>query len=292
MRFGSSPLGAGLWPGLGEMPYFTTGRHQAVDVPLSSVSEVKVGPGWADGGLEVVLLPYRGGTDQLAIDHAVSWFAPDGEGRQVRYALHFIEAADATEFAELLGKKRRSQKRHSYCGRCARRMSTALCIPRQKILKLLLTSVNLVLLWGRTSVKYRLLITANYFIPNREVSRGQERTEPSSASSRRSSMRGRCHLSCWLSSTARPNRCTDMRSQSDRGRAGRGSAVQAGHALPGAASNGEQRIADKPGGAERFGTAAQVLLDHGSGRAVLGEWKAAWSRTRDFVDATLEGNVG
>lgn len=28
------------------------------------------------------------------------------------------------------------------------------------------------------------------------------------------------------------------------------------------------------------------------GRAVLGEWKAAWSRTRDFVDATLEGNVG
>ncbi len=28
------------------------------------------------------------------------------------------------------------------------------------------------------------------------------------------------------------------------------------------------------------------------GRAVLEEWKAAWSRTRDFVDATLEGNVG
>jgi PadR family transcriptional regulator PadR len=28
------------------------------------------------------------------------------------------------------------------------------------------------------------------------------------------------------------------------------------------------------------------------GRAVLGDWRAAWSRTRDFVDATLEGNVG
>ena len=28
------------------------------------------------------------------------------------------------------------------------------------------------------------------------------------------------------------------------------------------------------------------------GRSVLGEWKAAWERTRDFVDATLEGNVG
>jgi PadR family transcriptional regulator PadR len=28
------------------------------------------------------------------------------------------------------------------------------------------------------------------------------------------------------------------------------------------------------------------------GRAALGEWRAAWSQTRDFVDATLEGNVG
>ena len=28
------------------------------------------------------------------------------------------------------------------------------------------------------------------------------------------------------------------------------------------------------------------------GQAALGEWKAAWARTRDFVDATLEGNVG
>ena len=68
---GPSSLGAGLWPGLGEMPYLTTGRHQAVDFPLSSVSEVKVGPGWADGGLQVVLLPYTGAIDQLATDHAV-----------------------------------------------------------------------------------------------------------------------------------------------------------------------------------------------------------------------------
>jgi len=28
------------------------------------------------------------------------------------------------------------------------------------------------------------------------------------------------------------------------------------------------------------------------GRAVFAEWKQAWSRTRDFVDASLEGNVG
>ncbi|MFA5845180.1 MAG: PadR family transcriptional regulator [Coriobacteriia bacterium] len=28
------------------------------------------------------------------------------------------------------------------------------------------------------------------------------------------------------------------------------------------------------------------------GREALGEWKRAWSRTRDFVDAELEGDVG
>ncbi|MDP2233972.1 MAG: PadR family transcriptional regulator [Actinomycetota bacterium] len=28
------------------------------------------------------------------------------------------------------------------------------------------------------------------------------------------------------------------------------------------------------------------------GRTALVEWKATWARTRDFVDATLEGNVG
>jgi PadR family transcriptional regulator PadR len=28
------------------------------------------------------------------------------------------------------------------------------------------------------------------------------------------------------------------------------------------------------------------------GCSVLGSWKAAWSRTRDFVEATLEGDIG
>jgi PadR family transcriptional regulator PadR len=30
----------------------------------------------------------------------------------------------------------------------------------------------------------------------------------------------------------------------------------------------------------------------GRGRAVLGDWRAAWVRTRTFVDATLEGRNG
>jgi len=33
-----------------------------------------------------------------------------------------------------------------------------------------------------------------------------------------------------------------------------------------------------------------TITDHG--REVLAAWKEAWSRTRDFVDTTLEGNGG
>jgi PadR family transcriptional regulator PadR len=33
-----------------------------------------------------------------------------------------------------------------------------------------------------------------------------------------------------------------------------------------------------------------AITEHG--RAVLNDWRSAWARTRDFVDATLEGNVG
>lgn len=29
-----------------------------------------------------------------------------------------------------------------------------------------------------------------------------------------------------------------------------------------------------------------------AGRSALAEWKSAWAQTRDFVEATLEGNVG
>lgn len=103
VSFGISSLGAGLWPGLGEMQFMTNGVHDAVEFPVSSVDDVRVGDGWASGGLEVVLLPYKGAIDQLAVDHAVSWSAPDGDGRLARYAVHVHDQQQAADLAAQLG---------------------------------------------------------------------------------------------------------------------------------------------------------------------------------------------
>ena len=96
-------VGAGLWPGLGEVAYIDRGRFQAVEFGLGDVRAVKVGAGWADGGIDVVLLPYKRVIDALAAGRAVSFFAPDDAGRDVRYALHMTSEADATALAALLG---------------------------------------------------------------------------------------------------------------------------------------------------------------------------------------------
>jgi hypothetical protein len=102
VSFAVSSFGAGLWTGLGEMPFMAEGRHGAVEFPLASVSEVKVGAGWSDGGIDVVLLPYKGAIDKLAEEHAVSFTAPDGEGRSVRYAIHIADSVGAHRLAALL----------------------------------------------------------------------------------------------------------------------------------------------------------------------------------------------
>lgn len=97
-----SSLGAGVWPGLGEMEFVGNGAYQAIEFPCSDVSDVAVGEGWARGGMDVVLLPYKKGIDAMSEGHCVSFFAPDESGREVRYALHLPDAADATELAALL----------------------------------------------------------------------------------------------------------------------------------------------------------------------------------------------
>lgn len=96
-------VGAGLWPGLGEVAYIDRGRFQAVEFMLGDVRSVKVGEGWADGGIDVVLLPYKRAIDVMAAGRAVSFFAPDDAGRDVRYALHMTSEADAAALAALLG---------------------------------------------------------------------------------------------------------------------------------------------------------------------------------------------
>jgi len=95
--------GAGLWPGLGEVLH-DKGYLKALEFPRSSVREVDIGKGWAKGGLEVVLLPYRAGIDKLAEGLAVSFFAPDEFGREVRFAMDMYTPERARELAGLLAE--------------------------------------------------------------------------------------------------------------------------------------------------------------------------------------------
>lgn len=95
-------IGAGVWPGLGEVSGLNDGRMPALELGLADVNGVKVGPGWADGGLAVILAPYVGGIDRLAVGHAVSWWGPDETGREVRYAFHCYDPADAERLSGLL----------------------------------------------------------------------------------------------------------------------------------------------------------------------------------------------
>lgn len=100
--WGISCVGAGMLPGIGEFAFMGSGRHVAVEFPVSSARDVKIGRGWSDGGIDMVLLPYRVVIDQMARGHAVSWYAPDGTGHEVRYAIHLADAEAASALAGVL----------------------------------------------------------------------------------------------------------------------------------------------------------------------------------------------
>ncbi len=100
-----SSLGAGLWPGFGELSAVENGRFLAVEFPLECVSEVDLGAGWAKGGLEVVLLSFKAAVDKMAAGRAVSFFAPDEFGREVRYAIHMYSEQDARELHGALARR-------------------------------------------------------------------------------------------------------------------------------------------------------------------------------------------
>jgi len=101
-----SMVGAGLWPGLGEGAAVETGYFKAIEFPRASVHEVDIGKGWSKGGLEIVLFPYKAGIDKMAAGRAVSFFAPDEHGHDVRFAVHMISKKDASELADLLDRGR------------------------------------------------------------------------------------------------------------------------------------------------------------------------------------------
>lgn len=102
VSFGISIGGAGLWPGLGEVLTEEGAYFKALEFPRATVREINIGKGWAKGGLEVVLLPYKAGVDKMAEGLAVSFFAPDEAGREVRFAMDLYAPEHARELANLL----------------------------------------------------------------------------------------------------------------------------------------------------------------------------------------------
>lgn len=97
-----STIGAGVWPGFGDLEFLTEGAYKAVEIPLSSLSDIALGEAWSRGGMDVVLLPYKKGVDAMAKDGAVSYFAPDERGLRVRFALHCPNREDTLRLESLL----------------------------------------------------------------------------------------------------------------------------------------------------------------------------------------------
>jgi hypothetical protein len=76
------------------------------------IREVDIGRGWAKGGLEIVLFPYVAGVDKMAKGRAVSFFAPDEGGHEVRVAVDMYSEPKATELADLLTENRLAEHAH------------------------------------------------------------------------------------------------------------------------------------------------------------------------------------
>lgn len=104
--FAVSMGGAGLWPGLGELFVDDLGHFKAVEFPRTSVHDVDIGEGWSKGGLGVVLFPYKAGIDRMSAGRAVSFFAPDESGHEVRFAVDMFTGDRACELRDLLALDR------------------------------------------------------------------------------------------------------------------------------------------------------------------------------------------
>jgi len=83
---------------------FTEGTGGAtVQFPVSAVSDVKIGRGWARHGLWLAIPLYVPGLNQMAKGFCVSFEAADGEtGRDAVYALHMRTEEEGKALAALL----------------------------------------------------------------------------------------------------------------------------------------------------------------------------------------------
>ena len=71
--------------------------------PIGDVKRVRIGRGWAQRGMWLLILPYVAGINSMAEGYCVSFEAPDGEtGQDVVYALHMRSTEDAPKLAAFL----------------------------------------------------------------------------------------------------------------------------------------------------------------------------------------------
>lgn len=87
-------IGAGVWPGMGEVALVADGAFEATEFDASAVSDLGMGK-WAADGMQVVLVHYKPMIDQIAAGRTVTFRAPDGYGHDVRYALQLYSDEDA-----------------------------------------------------------------------------------------------------------------------------------------------------------------------------------------------------
>ncbi len=94
---------AGLWAWPDVAAIVAPGTLDKVTVPLSSVRDVKVGPGWDRQGIGFVLGPMVGAVDKQAGNRTVSFLAPDPTtGRYVTYGVCAYTSEQAADLADRL----------------------------------------------------------------------------------------------------------------------------------------------------------------------------------------------
>jgi hypothetical protein len=94
---------AGLYslPDSGAMA--SPGTHDKVTFPVSSVRDVKVGPGWDRQGIGFVIFSFVKGVDSLAGEKTVSFLAPDPTTKSyVTYGMCCYTEQDAADLARML----------------------------------------------------------------------------------------------------------------------------------------------------------------------------------------------
>lgn len=104
--FASAAMAGGLWEGPGIGACQEPATLPRVELPLDSVSDVRIGRGWSRRRLGWVVWPFVRPIDALAAQNAVSFEAPDPTtGRRVVYAMHFYTPEEARRLAAAVGRR-------------------------------------------------------------------------------------------------------------------------------------------------------------------------------------------